>query len=337
MKQPTAHPTAHWRAPSCCNIISGMKKTKTRWFAAALMAVLLLCASCGGGESSNTEADPNEIHVFAADALRAPLEELCESYEAEHGQITVSLSTGSTQQLQERILAGEPCDLFFSDSQSPMDALEKEGLLAEDSRQDVINDQLVYITLKADETAAKTMADLPKAKHFAIAKAGTPLGNKSRLALIRLGTLDPAADPEQVSAAEIETALNGPTVSEMDTAGDIIEAIEDGSCDCGAVRLSDVCGHEKPLRILEALGYDLTGSMLYPIARISGEGSTADEQAADQLLQYLTGEEASACYDRYLLSTDLSAATGSYRPWQRKPCPCCNNVLPQADAGSGND
>ena len=47
-----------------------------------------------------------------------------------------------------QIEEGYACDLFFSAAQKQMDQLENDGFLVDGTRADVVNNQVVVVTLK---------------------------------------------------------------------------------------------------------------------------------------------------------------------------------------------
>ena len=63
-----------------------------------------------------------------------------------------------------QIEEGYACDLFFSAAQKQMDQLENDGFLVDGTRADVVNNQVVVVTLKDSGTAVTGLADLGEAE-----------------------------------------------------------------------------------------------------------------------------------------------------------------------------
>ncbi len=308
----------------------------------ALLCLLVMpaFAGCGSGEAGAeggaAAGEDAAVRIFAAEHLRAPLEELEKSFEAAHPEVDVICTFDDAEKLQERIEAGEDCDVFFSDAQAPMDALQSQDLLVQDSRKNVINDQLVLVVKKGSGEENLQLASLSSAGSLALIQPAVSAGEKTCLALARSGYLDRSEDMKAVSAETIAQGTGVDSVSVKETPGDVLSAVEDGSCEAGIVQLSDIYGHEDAIKIVEAISYDLTGSMFDCLAATSaaGDPGAAEDdgsqvkESVQQVLDYLSGQEAASVYDSYFLSTDLSAGA---RPWQRKACPCCNGVLPQGE------
>ena len=66
----------------------------------------------------------------------------------------------SSGTLLTQIEEGYECDLFFSAAQKQMDVLEADGFLVDGTRSDVVNNQVVVITLKDSKTKVKGLANL---------------------------------------------------------------------------------------------------------------------------------------------------------------------------------
>ena len=118
-----------------------------------LMAVCLLAlvSGCGGQQSSSPElADkgPVELHVSAAASLTDVMNEIGKAYEQEHPDVKVVFNYGSSGALQQAIENGGAADLFFSAAQKQMDALDKQGLLADGTREDLLQNEVVLIVPK---------------------------------------------------------------------------------------------------------------------------------------------------------------------------------------------
>ena len=89
------------------------------------LAMVFAFTACGSSSDEDAAAtdESTEVIVFAAASMQSSLEELEASFEAENPGIDVILNCDSSGTLQEQILEGAPCDIFFSAAQKNMDAL----------------------------------------------------------------------------------------------------------------------------------------------------------------------------------------------------------------------
>jgi molybdate transport system substrate-binding protein len=82
-----------------------------RWrirLGAAVAAVALAVAGCGGERSGGSSASPGEIKVFAAASLTAAFTELGQRYTAANGGTKVTFNFAGSQALATQIQQGAP-------------------------------------------------------------------------------------------------------------------------------------------------------------------------------------------------------------------------------------
>ena len=138
------------------------------------LAMVFAFAACGGSSSDEETAaeESTEVLVFAAASMQSSLEELEASFEEENPGVDVVLNCDSSGTLEEQIMEGAPCDIFFSAAQKNMDELESEGLIVEGTRSNVLNNQLVVITQPDSETKVTGLENLGEAESIALADSG---------------------------------------------------------------------------------------------------------------------------------------------------------------------
>ncbi|MDO5491049.1 MAG: molybdate ABC transporter substrate-binding protein [Bacillota bacterium] len=276
--------------------------------AVLLLAMAVAFAGCGGSNSGEERqtADRTEVKVFAAASMQSSLEELEKTFEAEHPDVDILLNCDSSGTLMTQIEEGAPCDVFFSAAQKQMDELEEKDLIQADSRQNVLNNQLVVITRPDSGTAVTGLENLRDAGSIALADGSVPVGKYTRQALINLGILPEVEDPAGITTQQVSDALGGVEISEQGNVSKVLTAVEEGSSEVGTVYLSDTCGHEDGVKIIEKVPYDVTGDIIYPIALISNpDADDAEKEAAAVVLEWFTNDEAKALYDKYLFDTNV--------------------------------
>lgn len=276
-----------------------MKKKMT---AAVLAGVLVLTAAGCSGRT----AEETEIQVFIAASLNTVMTELAEQYQEEHPEVKITLNADSSGTLLTQIREGYECDIFFSAAQKQMDDLEADGLLVEGTRADVVNNQVVVVTLKDSGTKVTGLEDLDQAESIALAGGSVPVGRYTRQALQNLGILPETGEPDAITTEEVSEALGGVEISEQDNVSKVLTAVAEGSCEVGTTYYSDTYGFEDDLEILETVSYDLTGNVIYPIARVvNEEADEAQAEAADDFLAYILSEEAEEVFASYYFDTDV--------------------------------
>lgn len=283
-----------------------MKKRLTALVMAFAMVFAL--AACGGGEpeESTEPAETVTVNVFAAASLSSVMEKLEASYESTNPGVDIVLNTDSSGALLTQIQEGAPCDVFFSAAQKQMDTLEEEGMVVEGTRTNVVNNQLVVITQPDSKTEVTGLADIAKAKSIALADGSVPVGKYTRQAMIKLGLLAEAEDPAAITTAEVSDQLGGVEISEQGNVSKVLAAVEEGSCEVGTTYLSDTTGHEDSVKILETVGYDVTGNIIYPVAQISNQDADAAEaDEAARFIVFITSAPALDLYQQYGFDTNV--------------------------------
>ena len=259
-----------------------------------------------GESSTDGEAEETEIQVFIAASLNTVMTELAEMYNEEHPEVTITYNPDSSGTLLTQIQEGYECDIFFSAAQKQMDDLEADGLMVEGTRANVVNNQVVVISLKDSGTKVTGLENLNEAESIALAGGSVPVGRYTRQALVNLGTLPETDDPASITTEQVSEALGGATISEQDNVSKVLTAVVEGSCEVGTTYYSDTYGYEDDLDILQTVSYDLTGDVIYPIARVvNEEADDAQTAAAEDFLQFILSDKAKAVFDSYYFDTNV--------------------------------
>ena len=286
-------------------------------------AMVLSMAGCSGGADNSSDdtasdsassedsgsgetAEETEIQVFIAASLNTVMTELADMYNEEHPEVKITYNADSSGTLLTQIQEGYECDIFFSAAQKQMDDLEADGLMVKGTRADVVNNQVVVVSLKDSGTKVTGLENLNEAESIALAGGSVPVGRYTRQALVNLGTLPETDDPDSITTEEVSEALGGVEISEQDNVSKVLTAVVEGSCEVGTTYYSDTYGYEDDLDILQTVSYDLTGDVIYPIARVvNEEADDAQTAAAEDFLQFILSDEAKAVFDSYYFDTNV--------------------------------
>ena len=280
-----------------------MRKRKVGMLMVTALAASLL-AGCGSKASDKKEEVT--ITVFAAKSLNQVMEELITKFQETHPNVKVQGSYDSSGTLLTQIEEGYECDLFFSAAQKQMDQLEADGLVVEGTRHNVVNNQVVVITLKDSDTAVTGLENLNEAKSIALAGGSVPVGKYTRQALMNLGILDKVDDASTITTEQVSEALGGAEISEQANVSKVLIAVTEGACEVGTTYYSDTYGYEDQLKILQTVSYDLTGNVIYPICRVENkEADDAKKKAADDFLAYVISDDAKKIFDSYYFDTNV--------------------------------
>ena len=251
-------------------------------------------------------AEETEIQVFIAASLNTVMTELAEMYHEEHPEVKITYNADSSGTLLTQIEEGYECDIFFSAAQKQMDQLEEDGLVVEGTRANVVNNQVVVVTLKDSGTAVTGLENIGDAESIALAGGSVPVGKYTRQALVNMGILEEVDDVATITTEQVSEALGGVEISEQDNVSKVLAAVVEGSCEVGTTYYSDTYGYEDDIEILETVSYDLTGNVIYPIARVvNDEAADAQTKAAEDFLAFILSDEAKAVFDAYYFDTNV--------------------------------
>ena len=278
------------------------------------LIMLCMCVglvACGGTqdeikENVETEKDEVEIQVFIAASLNTVMNEVAKKYNEIHPEVKIVFNADSSGKLLTQIKEGYECDIFFSAAQKQMNELEAEGLIVEGTRKNVVNNQVVVVTLKNSGTKVTGLENLNEAKSMALAGGSVPVGKYTRQALVNLGVLDAVEDVSTITTIEVANALGGVEISEQDNVSKVLIAVVESACEVGTTYYSDTYGYEDKLQILETVSYDLTGDVIYPVCQVkNAEADEEQTKAAVDFLNYITSDEAKEIFSAYYFDINV--------------------------------
>ncbi|NLP43554.1 MAG: molybdate ABC transporter substrate-binding protein [Peptococcaceae bacterium] len=247
-----------------------------------ILVTMLLLSGCGGPAGSNqpqVDEGQTEILVSAAASMRYALVEIKDMYEAKKQDVIINYNFGSSGSLQKQIEQGAPVDLFISAAKTQMDALEEKDLIAEDSRLDILSNELVLIASKGNENI-QSFADLKLVDRIAIGTPeSVPAGRYAKEALLSMDLWDSLED-KFIQAKDVTQVLT---------------YVEKGEVDAGLVYGSDT--YQLTNASIAAVAPAETHSpIVYPAAVLK---QSANAEQAQAFLDFLTGSEAQEVFSKF--------------------------------------
>ena len=234
------------------------------------------------------------------------MDELAAQYNEEHPNVKITYNADSSGTLLTQIEEGYECDIFFSAAQKQMNQLEEDKLIVDGTRANVVNNQVVVVTRKDSGTKVTGLDNISEAESFALAGGSVPVGKYTRTALMNMDILPKVDDPSTITTEEVSEALGGLEISEQDNVSKVLSAVVEGSCEVGTTYYSDTYGFEDQLDILQTVGYDLTGNVIYPIARVvNDEADDAQNAAADDFIKFVLSDNAKKVFESYYFDTNV--------------------------------
>lgn len=268
---------------------------------AVLLALSMTAGLAGCGSTASTadqgsapkDMEKTELVVFAAASMTETLEEIKETYEAKHEDITLTFNFDSSGTLKTQIEEGADCDVFISAGQEQMDQLDlsaepsvhTDGLdfVKSDSRIDLLENK-VTLVVPEDNQNIQSFDDLKTALQsddimLAMGNRDVPVGQYTQKILQYYGL----NEQELANAGKITYGTN---VKEVTT------QVSEGSVDCGVIYCTDA--YSAGLTVVDEATADMCGQVIYPAAVMK---NSKDTDAAQEFLDYLTTDEAMKVFE----------------------------------------
>ena len=247
-----------------------------------------------------------EIQVFIAASLENAFKDLIALHHETQPNVTVTYNADSSGTLLTQIEEGYECDIFFSAATKQMKSLEEDGLVMDGTRVDLLRNEVVLITWKGSGTKVTGIENIADAASIALADGSVPVGKYTRVALQNLGALDKDADPSGISTEDVSAALGGVEINECGNVSKVKEAVKEGSNEVGTVYYSDAYSVRDDVDIIQHLSTDLTGTIVYPMCRVTNaEADAAQTAAADDFFAFLQTPEAMAIFEEYMFVSNI--------------------------------
>lgn len=224
----------------------------------------------------------DEITVFAAASMTNAMSELETQFEAATGHDLVVSLAGSSA-LARQIQQGAPADIFISANPDWMDRLEQDGLVAADTRFDLLNNAIVLIAAGSDAMAVTVgpqmdFAGLLGDGRLAMALVeSVPAGIYGKASLESLRLWDAVA-PQVAQADNVRAALAFVAV---------------GEAPYGIVYATDAVA-EDSVAVVGTFPPDTHPPIVYPAAAMA----ESDNPLNQTFLDFLRGAEARAAFER---------------------------------------
>lgn len=264
----------------------------------ALLMTIVMAVSlsgCMGGSSDNNNASPSkgagvekkqtvepvELHVAAAASLTDVMKELAEEYKAEHPEVTISFNFGSSGALQQAIENGGQTDLFYSAGKKQMEALDKNGLLADGTKKDLLINEVVLIVPADGGQGLASFDDLAlrSVKKLAVGGEGVPVGQYTQEIFKNLQLTD-KVEYKQVLGTDVRQVLAW---------------VGAGEADAGVVYATDAA-ISKDVRVVCKAPKGSHKPIVYPAAALK---DSKHLEAAKAFLAFTGSAKAKSIFEKY--------------------------------------
>ena len=223
------------------------------------------------------------IEVFHADSLAGPMSGLKKSFEAKNNGVTINLTSSTSRQLADRILKGDPCDVFAPSSS----AIANELVTKKAAPWSVVfsANEMVIITAKGNPKGIQKIADLAKpGVTFARITGEKDLGTARTVEFVKLAA---ALEGKPELAQKIIDAAAG-----ENSVPDTVRAVREGKANAGVVYYSAAVAAKNDLDIVRfPPSVNLSGSIQNAA---SVPGTAKNPKEATDFVRFILSAEGQA-------------------------------------------
>ncbi len=267
-------------------------------------ASLAALAGCDSGSPSDdgtdapaadaTSGEKTQVVVFAAASMTEGLTKVGDLFTSGSPEYELSFNFDSSGTLKTQIQEGADCDVFISAGQLQMDQLDAEDvtgsntegldLIDSATRFDILENEVVLVVPEGNPKGVESfdqLAELLAAGDvfMAMGNSDVPVGQYTQKILAYYGLSE-----EELAAAG--TLTYGSNVKE------VTSQVSEGAVDCGVVYKTDA--FSAGLTVVDSATAEMCGQVVYPAAVTK---NAPNPDAAQAFLDYLKGDEASACFE----------------------------------------
>lgn len=265
-------------------------KKKFGFYALVTLMLTTLIIGCSATTQSSsqpkettkeTNSEPAvELNISAAASLKEAMTDIQDEFKKVKPNVTLTVNFGASGSLQQQIEQGAPCDIFISAGQSQMKALADKSLLLDNTKKDLVKNDIVLVGPK--ETTITGLSDLTsdKVKKIAVGEPqSVPAGKYADEVFTKLGVKD-AISSKLVFAKDVKEVLAWST---------------SGNAEVGLVYKSDALS-SKDAKIIETVSDDKHSPITYPIGVIK---ASKNPDAAKAFEDFLFTDTCKKIFEKY--------------------------------------
>jgi molybdate transport system substrate-binding protein len=246
------------------------------------IGVMIALTACTSGLFNPKPALKTKLLISAAASLKDVLNKLEPLFEQRDRSIEAAYNFASSGALQQQIEQGAPADIMISAASKQMDALEKKGLILQETRRNLLTNRLVLIVPNRSELGIVGFQQLAedRVKRIAIAEPNSvPAGQYAQELFRNLGILA-TLQPKFVLGNSVRNVL---------------AAVESGNADAGVVYATDAKLSQQ-VKAVATASPKLHAPIVYPIAVLK---RSQQPMAARAYAKFLQSDQAIAVFKQY--------------------------------------
>lgn len=246
------------------------------------LATLLLSIGLRSIWPTPVEAQSTALLIAAAASSQNALEEIDPLFESTHPEISVNYNFAASGPLQQQIEQGAPVDLFISAASRQMDALADQNLILNDTRRNLLTNQLVLVVPRNSILGLTGFRQLTNANVNRISigePRSVPVGQYAEELFKNLGIWD------QLQAKFVY----GNSVR------NVLGTVESGNADAGVIYATDAKISNQVIQVATAPS-NMHSPIVYPMAIVA---TSRHQDSARAYAQFLSSQSAQDVFKKY--------------------------------------
>jgi molybdate transport system substrate-binding protein len=248
-----------------------------------MLSVLII--GCGAQkDTTSSQKDTTEpaveLNISAAASLKEAMADIQTEYSKIKPNVTLTVNFGASGSLQQQIEQGAPCDIFISAGQSQMKALDDKSLILENTKKDLVKNDLVLVGPK--DTTLTGVSDLTtdKVKKIAVGEpTSVPAGKYADEVFTKLGIKD-VVSPKLVFGKDVK---------------EVLAWSASGNAEVGFVYKSDALS-SSDVKIIETIADDKHSPITYPIGIIK---ASKNAEVSKTFEDFLFTDQCKKIFEKY--------------------------------------
>lgn len=245
------------------------------------LSLLAFLSACTANSLASKDSSSVNLTISVAASLQDAIAELGDVYNQQMPTVKLTFNFGSSGSLQQQIEQGAPVDVYIPAAERNMDALEQKNLLLGNTRQDLLQNEVVLITAQ-DNKNVKGFAELKSDSVSKIAIGApdsVPAGKYAKEVLDSL-KLGKSVESKFIFAKDVRQVL---------------AYVETGNVEAGMVYRTDA-QVSKQVKIIETAPINSHSPIIYPVAVV---GDSKHAQDAQDFIKFLLSDRATNIFTKY--------------------------------------
>jgi molybdate transport system substrate-binding protein len=227
-------------------------------------------------------AVPVTLNIQAAASLKDAINAINDLYKQKNTNVTINANLASSGTLQQQIEQGAPAEIFISAAAAQMDNLQKENLIDNSTRKNLLFNKVVLVVPGDSKAGITSFNDLATSKVKVLAigdPKSVPAGTYAQQAFDLLGITSQVSS-KYVMGADVKAVL---------------AYVESGNADAGIVYSTDALTSTK-VKVVASAPDAVNAKVVYPVAVVA---ATKVKEAAKDYENFLFSAEAKAIFEKY--------------------------------------